>query len=136
MAIPRIVIDTNVIVSAMNSSRGASSRLVAQCGEGLFEHILSVPLTFEYEAVCRYCIEDPFEAELFLDYLVESSIRMPFTRSVRPFSPDPKDDMVLEAAVSGHARHIITFNNRHFIGTERYGISILPPGDFLTAIGL
>ncbi len=136
MAIPRVVIDTNVLVSALRSKRGASYRLIQQCGRGQFEHVLSIPLSFEYEAACRFCIPNAFEAEEFLIYLIDTANLAFNDFGVRPYLPDPKDEMVLEAAVNGHAKRIVTFNRRHFVGSEQYGISVLSPGEFLTSIGL
>jgi predicted nucleic acid-binding protein len=49
----RIVIDTNVFVSALRSSRGASHRLLTQVGDRGFEIALSVPLVVEYEDVAK-----------------------------------------------------------------------------------
>ena len=44
---------------------------------------------------------------------------------------DPTDDMVLEAAVAGGCKYIVTFNTKDFAGVERFGIRALWPGDFL-----
>ena|SRR2546430_15362767 len=136
MAIPKIVIDTNVLVSSLLSKRGASFRLIEQCGLGVFHHVLSIPLALEYEAACRFCIANPVEAEKFLRHLEDTAELAFHSFGVRPFLPDAKDDMVLEAAVNGHAPHIVTFNKRHFVGSERYGISVIGPGELLSSIGL
>jgi predicted nucleic acid-binding protein len=53
----------------------------------------------------------------------------------RPFSRDPKDDMVLELAVAARCEVIITFNKRDFHGAESFGIGVLTPGEFLRKIG-
>jgi putative PIN family toxin of toxin-antitoxin system len=136
MAIPRIVIDTNVLVSALRTKRGASYRLIQQCGRGRFEHVLSMTLAFEYEASCRVCIADQTEAETFLSTLIDSAVLAFADIPFRPYLPDPKDEMVLEAAVNGHASRIVTFNRRHFVGSARVGIRVTDPGEFLTSIGL
>jgi predicted nucleic acid-binding protein len=49
MGAPQIVIDTNVLVAALSSRRGASYRLLAMLGAGKFEINVSVPLVLEYE---------------------------------------------------------------------------------------
>ena len=38
--------------------------------------------------------------------------------------------MVLELAVACAATHLVTFNKRDFAGAERFGISVLTPGEF------
>jgi putative PIN family toxin of toxin-antitoxin system len=49
----KIVIDTNIIVSALRSKRGASFKLLSLIDTKLFEVNLSVPLFLEYEAVSK-----------------------------------------------------------------------------------
>jgi predicted nucleic acid-binding protein len=53
----------------------------------------------------------------------------------RPFLRDPKDDMVLELAVSSDSRTIITHNHRDFRGAEQVGLRVLTPREFLREIG-
>jgi len=135
MDIIRIVIDTNILVAAILSGRGASARLIELCGKGLFDHILSVPLAFEYEAACRFCIRDTVIAESLLDALIQSATLVEIPFLVRPLLRDPNDEMVLEAAVNGGCRYVVTFNKRDFAGARSYGISVVSPGEFLTIIG-
>src|SRR5437764_6157316 len=47
----RVVIDTNVLVSALRSRRGASFRLMQKLGSPQFQPIISPPLCLEYEDV-------------------------------------------------------------------------------------
>jgi predicted nucleic acid-binding protein len=47
----RIVLDTNVVVSALLSQRGASFRILSLVNDGSFQLSLSVPLVLEYEDV-------------------------------------------------------------------------------------
>ena len=48
---------------------------------------------------------------------------------------DQKDDMVLEAAVNGECRFIVTFNLSHFGGVERFGVTAISPRDLLLKLG-
>lgn len=46
----------------------------------------------------------------------------------RPQLRDADDEMVLEAAVNGGAKAIVTFNRRHFaVAAQRFGIATLLP---------
>jgi len=47
----KIVIDTNVLISALRSKRGASHKLLMPAGSGKFRTALSVPPVLEYEEV-------------------------------------------------------------------------------------
>src|SRR2546430_16228384 len=48
---PQIVLDTNILVAALRSRRGAAFHLVSLLPAAPFEINLSVPLVFEYEEV-------------------------------------------------------------------------------------
>jgi predicted nucleic acid-binding protein len=53
MGVPVLTLDTNLIVSALRSSLGASHRLMELVGEGRFEIGITAPLVLEYESVCK-----------------------------------------------------------------------------------
>ena len=48
-----IVLDTNVVLSALRSSKGASFQLLQLLDSGQFRIHLSVPLFSEYESVLK-----------------------------------------------------------------------------------
>ena len=52
-----------------------------------------------------------------------------------PYPRDPKDDLVLEAALAGECQEIVTFNTRDFDGIERFGLWVETPREFLLRIG-
>ncbi len=49
----RAVIDTNVIISAMRSQKGASFAILMAIHRRQFTPVLSVPLIMEYEEVAK-----------------------------------------------------------------------------------
>ena len=54
---------------------------------------------------------------------------------MRPLSPDPDDDMVLDVALNGKAEAIVTNNMRHFAEPgRRLGILVESPADLLRRI--
>lgn len=53
----------------------------------------------------------------------------------RPVLKDPKDDMILELAVTAGCHFIVTYNNRDFEGTQRFGLRVVTPKEFLEIIG-
>ncbi len=48
-----VVIDTNVLISALKSQQGASYKLIMALPKGLFVPNISVPLFLEYESVAK-----------------------------------------------------------------------------------
>ena len=135
----RIVIDTNVIVSALRSSRGASNLLMRQVGSGQFEVAVSVPLVLEYEASTRRLVGfsgyTAQEIDAFIDYICQVAVQTRIYFLWRPFLPDASDDMVLETAVAAGCETIVTFNASDFIGIDRFGLRICTPAQFLHEIG-
>ena len=53
----------------------------------------------------------------------------------RPQLRDPADELVLDAAVNGQARAIVTFNTRDFgMAPARFGIDLLTPAEAIRRI--
>ncbi|MBI4873966.1 MAG: putative toxin-antitoxin system toxin component, PIN family [Acidobacteria bacterium] len=135
----QVVVDTNVVVAALLSRRGASHRLMRLVGDARWKMNLSVPLVLEYEQTLkRLCIGGALGAsdiDRIVEFLCASASLRPIFFLWRPLLPDPKDHMVLELAVESRADFIVTFNARDFAGTGQFGISVVPPGRFLAIIG-
>ena len=130
----RVVLDTDVLVSALRSSTGASRLWVDAILRKRLEIAISVPLAIEYESVLTrpeqlyFLKRSPEDICLVLDTLFDLCYPVECTFLWRCFLPDPQDDMVLETAVNGSATQIITFNEKDFRGADRFGIEILRPG--------
>jgi predicted nucleic acid-binding protein len=139
MDVPCIVLDTNILVAAIRSRRGASFRLLEQVGQGRFEVVLSVALVFEYEEVLdRHRVAAGLEKSDIrdlLDYLCVVGRHQEIFYLWRPFLPDPDDDHILELAVAAGCDGIVTFNVRDFAGADRFGLWIETPRVFLRRIG-
>lgn len=135
----QVVVDTNVLVAALLSSRGASHRLLRLVGDDRWRMNLSVPLVFEYEQtlkrVCRSEALTGGDIDDVLRYLCANANLRPVFFLWRPILPDPKDDFILELAVESRADFLLTFNAKDFAGAERFGIRVITPRDFLAIIG-
>lgn len=133
-----MVLDTNVIVAALRSSRGASFAVLSRVGTGRFEHVVSVALVLEYEAALKHpragARLKTAEVDDILDYLCSTGVRQRIDFLWRPALPDPGDDLVLEVAVNGGGDTIVTFNVRDFSGADRFGVGIQTPQVFLRSL--
>jgi putative PIN family toxin of toxin-antitoxin system len=133
----KIVVDTNVIVSALRSRRGASFAILQRIGEA-WQPLISVPLILEYEAVGKReamklgiplsTVDAVIAAFCFAGRETDIHFR------TRPFLPDPGDEFLLELATAGSADAIVTHNVRHFPGVEQFGVRVLTPRNFLQTI--
>ncbi len=135
----RVVVDTNVFVSALLSRRGASYRILELVGKSRFTLCLSVPLVIEYEDAANRVLSrtsiSPQDLSNILDYLCLVGDRRRIHYLWRPFLPDSRDDMVLELAVAGECELIVTFNVKDFEGTDLFGVKAITPIEFLRLIG-
>jgi putative PIN family toxin of toxin-antitoxin system len=129
------VLDTDVVVAALRSSRGASRQLLLGALDRRFEFLISVPLMVEYEAVLTRpehlaaCMLSAGEVGRVLDDLASVARPVQFSFRWRPRLSDPNDDMVLETAVNGNAGAIVTFNQRDFAETSiEFDCAVISPG--------
>lgn len=134
----RVVLDTNVLVAALRSRRGASFQVLSRIGSGEFEIAVSVPLIFEYEdALMRHlpatALEESDVHDL-IDYICNVAIQQDVFFLWRPQLRDPGDDLVLELAVAASCTAIITHNLRDFAGAGRFGVRVVNPGMFLNEL--
>jgi putative PIN family toxin of toxin-antitoxin system len=135
----KIVIDTNVLVAALRSRRGASFKLVSVLPSDDFSIAISVPLILEYEDVLNRLESTAFtEQDIgnFIDFLCKIGHHQEIFFLWRPFLPDPFDDHVLEVALAAGCEAIVTYNKRDFKGVERFGLRVLDPREFLSEIGV
>lgn len=135
----RVVLDTNVLVAAARSRRGASFAIVSSIPSLQFEPCLSVGLYAEWQdALTRPENLPPGQRAVdalgFLRYLAGQSHLQEVHFLWRPQLPDADDDMVLELAIAAGCKCIITHNVAHFRGSERFGVSAVTPRDFLHSI--
>ena len=140
----KIIIDTNIFLSALFSKKGASNKLLIWLFKQKKKYnVISNTLITEYEDVLtrdknmkQYNDLTRNDIEKFLDDICLISHHQKIYFLWRPFLKDSNDDMVLEVAVNAKARAIITFNPKDFKGVqEKFNIEILTPKEFLEKIG-
>ncbi len=137
----RVVLDTDVVVAAMRSPRGASAAILRAARQGRVTLLASMPLALEYEAVTSRAEHrlaaglTEREVEIFLTAVVAMAEPVVTHFLWRPQLRDPCDEMVLEAAVNGGADALVTFNARDF-GTApaQFGVEVLLPREAIRRI--
>ncbi len=135
----QIILDTNVLFSALRSQLGASFRLLSLIEDSRFQINLSVALVLEYEDVLKRPAMNlqstHQEVDDVLDFLCQNANLREIFYLWRPTLRDPKDDFVLELAVESNCDYIVTFNIKDFAKAENFGIKAIKPSDFLRIIG-
>ena len=133
----KIILDTNVLVAGLRSRDGASYQILRSIPTGEVKFVISVTLFIEYESVLKrpsFLKAVGFTAkdvDAILNMLASKAIRTHIHYLWRPQLRDPGDDMVLEAAISGSADFIVTFNKKDFVGVaEKFGLNLLLPNEF------
>lgn len=133
-----IVIDTNVILSALQSNKGKSFELITKITKDIFDFAISVPLILEYEAVLKTKLDRTIftdsDIEDLINYLCKVGIKTKLFYLWRPYLKDPFDDHVLEVAIQSNSRTIVTYNKKDFKEAENLGLKILTPKEFLETL--
>jgi len=133
----RIVLDTNVLVSALVSAKGASAQILARCQLGELEVLASPEGIAELRRVLtypqmrkRFHYSDS-QIEAFVTFLEEDAILLtpPFT--VHAVADDSDDDKFVALALAGKAQYIVSGDD-HLLKIGQYqGVTILKPAAFL-----
>ncbi len=133
----RVVIDTNVLISALRSKVGYSYKLLRMTSEESQRIVpcISIPLLYEYEEqmyirlVPNHMTER--DVEVVLNYICSISEEKQIYYLWRPYLKDSEDDHVLEVAIASGSKYIVTFNKRDFVGVESYGIKVVTPKELI-----
>ena len=135
----RVVVDTNVLVSAILSPDGAAREVLRRCLTGHARPLVSNALFLEYEDVLA-------REELFSAASITSTDRVALLDAVlsvcewvsinflwRPNLPDESDNHLIELAVAGNAESIITGNTQDIAAGELVfdRIRIVTPANWL-----
>jgi putative PIN family toxin of toxin-antitoxin system len=129
-----VVLDTSVLVAGLRSSSGASSEVLRHLGKRNFQIAASPGIFLEYEEVLKRgehrLPHDRVEA--FLSELAAAICPVQIHFLWRPQLSDADDELVLETAINGHVRAIVTHNGRDFDrAAQRFGIQVWSPAELL-----
>jgi putative PIN family toxin of toxin-antitoxin system len=135
----RIVLDTNVWVSALLSSKGAPATILRAARAGMVRLLASdytadeLLRVLNYPKIRRYphVTDDLVRgvAALLVNEVERVEIDVRST-----LSPDPDDNMFLDVALSGKATALVTGDKSHLLSLrEIEGIPILKARDFVSS---
>lgn len=134
----RVVLDTNILAAGLRSRNSASFAILKLVADRRLRPLVTTALFLEYEEVLSRPEQQQASglSVLQINQLLAEFAALSKPVEVhflwRPQLTDPKDEMVLEAAVNGRADALITHNVRDFVIPARlFDISVLRPGDFL-----
>ena len=131
----RVVLDSNVIVSACLSPQGASATIVELALLGYFNLYVSEQILTEYrEVLARPKFSRQLERIKIVMEGIEEISEMTVPDQRLMLSPDEEDNRFLECALAAKVDFLVTGNRKHFPG--RIGdAQIVSPREFLTALG-
>ena len=139
-----VVVDTNIFVSALISEGGASRQVIRMCLTGQINPLMGNALFSEYEDVCsRDALFNNdallrWERDELLDAFLACCAWTPIYFLWRPNLRDEADNHLMELAVAGNAKAIITANKRDFAAPDLVfpGIEICNASEFLGKEGV
>jgi putative PIN family toxin of toxin-antitoxin system len=136
----RVVLDTNVLVSALISRAGPTDRLYRAWKENRYELITSNEQLEEFRRVTRYpqvkVLIEPSAAGAMVNQLRVSNIVLDKLPTVTG-SRDPADNFLLAMAEAGAADYLVTGDKHDILSLKKHGRThILNARDMLKALGI
>jgi putative PIN family toxin of toxin-antitoxin system len=131
----RLVIDTNILISALLAGTSLPAQLIVLWREGQFDLLTAADQLDELMRVTRYekirARLAPALAGRLINELRDMAVVVP-SLPVVTVSPDPNDNYLLALAAAGSADFLVTGDKRHLLSLKRYeGTRIVTVRDFL-----
>jgi uncharacterized protein len=131
----RVVLDTNIIVSAVAARTGPPAQVFTLFLSGAIRNCCTKNILMEVEQVfSRRKIAERVPSELLVlvrDALHQKSVMVSPSMHVNAVPEDPADNMFLECALAGSADYVIT-GDWHLLRLKRYRtVDIISPATFL-----
>jgi len=135
---PKVILDTNVVISAFLKAESNPALILALGLEGSLTICLSETIWQEYRGVLsrkKFQGLDQESIEKLLSMLKERALWFGPRIPVNILSRDPADNKFLECALESQAEYLITGNTRHFPLKKFHETRIITPRDFIDLIG-
>ena len=141
----RIVIDTNILVSAILTPKGNPAKILKLVLEGKLNLIISPAILEETQQVLRYprlvklMIKNKITKKEVYDFLGKMSkvaVITPDKLEIDAIPDDPSDNEILSCGLEGEADYIIS-GDHHLTDLKIFqGIKIVNPATFLKVTNL
>lgn len=140
---PRVVLDSSVLVSAFLTPHGSVVRLLRDPVRSRYELWLSDAILTETAETLltkprlrRYAAYADEDVHEFVRWLLTQAEMVPDPPAPRVVPTDPKDDPIVAAAVAAKAEYLVTGDRRDLLPLGEYqGIRIISPRAFIDALG-
>jgi putative PIN family toxin of toxin-antitoxin system len=133
----RVVLDANVLVSAILSPRGALAQILDAWRAEQFNLVISdailaeIGQVFRYPKIARRHRWYDEQLQTFLDNLAALAILTPGELPLTVITDDPPDNRYLECAVEGNAAYIVSGDQLLLRLGSYQGIPIVTPRAFV-----
>lgn len=139
----RVVVDTNILISALISKKPSPPFQIYQLiKSGNFLLITSSTILEELEDVItreeivKLHQRTSGQIKEILEEIIETSYIIPGLVNVEVVKEDPDDDKFIAAAIEGRADYIITGDKPLLNIKEYHGIKIISPREFVKSLNL
>ncbi len=137
--IVQIILDTNILVAAFRSKRGAANLLLDKLNDSRWQVNVSTALLLEYEDVLKRPEMKDFISKSDVDIFLNGLCTIVEFNDIfylwRLLAKDPNDAFILELAVRVNADFIITYNKKDFPAAADFDIQLVTPKEFLQFVG-
>jgi putative PIN family toxin of toxin-antitoxin system len=134
----RAVMDTNVLVAAFRSKRGASFEVFRRLRAGEWTAIVSNHLVYEYEEVLKRSAPELGlsldDVDELLNAVSARSEEWTLPHGWEPVLTDPDDEPLVQLAFESSAKLIVSHNVADLQPCTRLGIEVLQPREFLARL--
>ena len=132
VSLPRVVLDTNVVVSAFWG--GLPRDVVLAWLNGKYTLLISAPILAEYHEVLERIHPGSPAAARFLHAVYLKGISVDPKTKLHVVRQDPDDDRFLECTVAGKARALVS-GDQHLLRLKSFrGVRIQTPRAFLATL--
>ena len=135
---PRVVLDTNVVLSALVFAQGRVAAVRNAWHEGLCSPLVSRATAAELVrtlAYPKFRLASAEQRELLADYLPYcTTVRMPARPPKTPACRDPADIPFLQLALAAKAEHLVTGDRDLLALANRFNVTIIKPEAWLKTL--